>query len=248
MFDIFNPVNMLDPIRKRFGYGHLWPLRPVFSQNRAGSYNYAEFDFPHPIRFRSSKEGLDHNFIVQNRAGSDLDGLFRVLPNASGPEASRCARIIGPGSGRTQPASFQFLHFQTWLRSFTDGPDHIVQNQLGSDLVLVDCQVLAKRNRSGSKPVCKDRPARFWLCDASEPIRIRSGVFTSMHTVVNATANGGCANTVRESAPKVDSGRKSLGAPGNQTRVSIGLNKMYSFIVIISSTHKYRKHKSSMLL
>ena len=28
----------------------------------------------------------------------------------------------------------------------------------------------------------------------------------------------------------------------------IGLNKMYSFIVIISSTNKYRKHKSSMLI
>ena len=24
------------------------------------------------------------------------------------------------------------------------------------------CQVLAKRIRSGSKPVCKDHPARFW--------------------------------------------------------------------------------------
>jgi len=32
------PVNMPDPIRKRFGYGQLWPLRPACSQNRAGSY------------------------------------------------------------------------------------------------------------------------------------------------------------------------------------------------------------------
>ena len=29
---------MPDPIWKRFGYGQLWPLRPVCSQNRAGSY------------------------------------------------------------------------------------------------------------------------------------------------------------------------------------------------------------------
>ena len=174
VFSIFNTVNMMDPIRKRFGYGQLWPLRPVCSQNRAGSYNYAGSDFPHLIQFRSSKEGLDHNLIVQNRAGSDLNGLFRVLPNASGPEAGRCARIIGPGSGRTQPASFQFLHFQTWLRSFTDGSDHIVQNQLGSDLVLVDCQVLARRIRSGSKPVCKNhiRPASGY---ATLPIRSGSG-------------------------------------------------------------------------
>ena len=30
--------------------------------------------------------------------------------------------------------------------------------------------------------------------------------------------------------------------------IIIGLNKIYSFIVIISSTNKYRKHKSSMLV
>ena len=29
---------MPDPIRKRFGYGQLWPLRPAGSQNRPGSY------------------------------------------------------------------------------------------------------------------------------------------------------------------------------------------------------------------
>ena len=32
-----NPVNVLDPIRKRFGYGQLWPLRPACSQNWADS-------------------------------------------------------------------------------------------------------------------------------------------------------------------------------------------------------------------
>ena len=32
------PVNMPDPIRKRFDYGQLWPLRPACSQNRPGSY------------------------------------------------------------------------------------------------------------------------------------------------------------------------------------------------------------------
>ena len=34
---------------------------------------------------------------MQNRPGSDLDGLVRVWPNASGPEASWCAGIIWPG-------------------------------------------------------------------------------------------------------------------------------------------------------
>ena len=59
---------------------------------------YAASDFPHPILFRSSKEGLDHT--VQNRVGSDP---VRFWPNASSPEGSRCARVIGPGSDRTQP-------------------------------------------------------------------------------------------------------------------------------------------------
>ena len=64
-----------------------------------GRIVYAASDFPYPIRFRSSKEGPDHT--EQNRAGSDP---VRFWPNASGPEASRCARLIGPGSSRTQPA------------------------------------------------------------------------------------------------------------------------------------------------
>ena len=32
-----NWLNMPDPIRKRFCYGQLWPLRPACSHNRAGS-------------------------------------------------------------------------------------------------------------------------------------------------------------------------------------------------------------------
>ena len=44
--------------------------------------NYARSDFPHPFQLRFSKEGMDH--IVQNRPGSDLDGLVRVWPNAPG--------------------------------------------------------------------------------------------------------------------------------------------------------------------
>ena len=67
-----------------------------------GRVVYAGSDFPHPIQFHSSKEGLDH--IVQNQLRSDVDDPVRIWLNGSGPEASRCARIIGPGSGRTQPA------------------------------------------------------------------------------------------------------------------------------------------------
>ena len=35
-------------------------------------------------------------------------GLVGFWPNTSGPEASQCARIIGPGSCRMQPAHDQF--------------------------------------------------------------------------------------------------------------------------------------------
>ena len=55
-------------------------------------------DFPHHIRFRSSREGPDHT--EQNRPGSDVDGLVTVLANVSGPEASRCARVMGPNTLR----------------------------------------------------------------------------------------------------------------------------------------------------
>ena len=60
--------------------------------------------------FLSFKEGIDHS--VQNRTGSDLDGLVRCWFNASGLEASWCARNIRPGSGKTQPARYQFPTFR----------------------------------------------------------------------------------------------------------------------------------------
>ena len=77
--------------------------------------------------------------IVQHRPGSELDGLVRVWPNASGLEASRRAGIIGPGFWQDATGPLPVCHFQTRLQSSTDVPDHIVQNQPGSDLVLSDC-------------------------------------------------------------------------------------------------------------
>ena len=127
------PVNIPDLIQKCCGYGQLWPLRPACSQNHAGS------DFPHPTRVCSFKGGLDH--IVQNQPGSNLDGLVRFQPNGSCPEASQCAIIIRPGSGRMQPVYYQFPTFRLscGLLHGTYGLDHTVQNQPGSDLVLADC-------------------------------------------------------------------------------------------------------------
>ena len=107
---VMYPANMPDPIRKRFGYGQLWPLRPACSRNRAGSY------MPDPtsrVRFSSvfTKEDMDH--IVQNRPRSDLDGLVKVWPNTSGLEASRCAGIIWPGFWQDANGPLPVSHFQT---------------------------------------------------------------------------------------------------------------------------------------
>ena len=76
-------------------------LRPVMAitasvRAESGRIVRAGSDIPHPFQFRSSKEGMDHT--AQNRPGSDVDGLVIVWPNASGPEASRCTGIFGPGS------------------------------------------------------------------------------------------------------------------------------------------------------
>ena len=117
-------VSMPDPIRKRFGYGQLWPLRPACSQNRAGSYM-------HPSQFPFCKEGMAHT--VQNRPGSDLDGLARVCLNSSGLKASRCAGISGSGFWQDATGPLPVSHFQTRFRSSTDvrillcqtGPDPI---------------------------------------------------------------------------------------------------------------------------
>ena len=64
---------------------------------------------------------------------TSLDGLVRVWPNTSGSEASRCARIIEPGSGGTQPTCYQFPTFRlgfilpqmAWIALRKTSPDLI---------------------------------------------------------------------------------------------------------------------------
>ena len=73
----------------------------------------------HLIQFRSAKEGLCHS--VENQPGSNLDGLVRFWPNASGPEASLCARIIRPWSDKNQSAHYQFPTFRL-SRIFPQAP------------------------------------------------------------------------------------------------------------------------------
>ena len=150
-------------------------------QPESGRIVYTRSDFPHPFQFRFSEEGMDHT--VQDRAGSsldglvkvwpnldglvkvwpNLDGLVKVWPNASGPEASRCTGIIGPGFWQDATGPQSVSHFQTRFGSSTDDPDNTVKNQPGSDLVLADC-VRFWPNGSGpeAKPIrtgCESDPA-----------------------------------------------------------------------------------------
>ena len=81
----------MDLIQKYFGYGY-------------GS------DFMHPVWFHSSKEGQDH--IVKKWLRSNLDDLLWFRPDASDLEARWCTRIIRHGSGRIQPAFYQFPTFR----------------------------------------------------------------------------------------------------------------------------------------
>ena len=114
-----------------------------------------------------SKEGTDH--IVQNRPGSDLDGLVRVWPHVSGLEAS-CAGIIWPGFWQDANGPLPVSHFQTRFRYSRDVPDNIVQNQPGSDLVLADC-VRFWPNGSGPEASQCAKIILPLLAIASQPIR-----------------------------------------------------------------------------
>jgi len=125
------------------------------SQNRAGSY---VADLTSCTRFGSALSKKAQVITVQNQPGSDLDDMVRFWPDVSGLEASRFARIIGPGSGRLQLAHCQFPTFRLSMES----AEHIVRNQPVSQLVLADCQVLAEWIWAGSKPVCKNHRGCFW--------------------------------------------------------------------------------------
>ena len=99
---------------------------------------------PDPIRMVWS--GFRQTVLVCKQAG---------VQESSGQVPAQCRH--------NRPAT-SFPHS---VSASTDGRDHVVQNQPGSDLALADCQVLEKRIRSGGKPVFKNHRA-----NASDPIRI----------------------------------------------------------------------------
>ena len=72
---------MPDLIQKHSSYGQLWPLQPAWKPE-LGRIMYAWSNFPCPIQFRFTKEGMD--LTVQNQPRSDLVGLVSVWWNASG--------------------------------------------------------------------------------------------------------------------------------------------------------------------
>ena len=80
-------VNMPDPIWKRVGYGQLWPLQPMCSQNQA---KYARSHFLH----RFSSVFPKTAWMMLHR--TNLDPIWMVWSDVFGLEARWCAGIIGP--------------------------------------------------------------------------------------------------------------------------------------------------------
>ena len=148
-------------------------LQPVI-QPELAQIIYAGSNFPHLIRFHFSKEGLDN--IVQNRPGSDLDGLVRFGPNAwSKPVCkNHWARFLSesnpPATSFSLLDSVVFFHRPS--RSHCAKPGQI---QFHSGWL---CQVLVKWILSRSKPVCKNHPACLWA--DPDQTRIGFGTFTGI--------------------------------------------------------------------
>ena len=150
--------------------------------------NYAHYNYiymPDPtsrIRFGSVlPKNTRITITVQNRPGSDLDGLVRSWPNGSGPEASRCAKIIGARFWQNATDPLPISHFQTRWCSSTNCLDRTVQNQRGHDCVLADC-VRFWPNGCGPKAnrcarVTGPAPCQRFRADPDRK-RFGSGMFT----------------------------------------------------------------------
>ena len=132
------PANMPDPIQKCLGYGHYSQCAARIGLDQIYIYLKCFIQLPAFDSVSLSKKA----WIILCKTGSDLDGLVRVWPNASGLEASWCAGIIWPGFWQDATGPLPVSHFQTRFSSSKDVPDNIARNQPGSDLVLADCVVL----------------------------------------------------------------------------------------------------------
>ena len=84
---------MLDPIQKSFGYGQIWPFWPACSQDWARLYI---LDPTSHLQFNSILPKKAPIILCKSSLDWIWNGLVRVFPNLSGPEASQCAKITGP--------------------------------------------------------------------------------------------------------------------------------------------------------
>ena len=192
---------MPDSIRKRFCYGQLWPLRPACSQNQAGSY------MPDPtscIRFSSvfffqRRHGSYCAKPTWIRSGWPGQGLAKRIWSGSKlmcrDPLSRhfpCCKtwriknlnlnlnhISRPGFCQNATDPLSISHFRTRFCSATDVPDNTVYNQPGSDLVLADGD-RCWPNRSGPEAAGVQESSGPLVANASQPIRIGSGMFTGL--------------------------------------------------------------------
>ena len=166
---------MPDPIQKCFSYGHYGQCAV-----RIGLDSICRIQLP---AFISAPFFQRRHGSRAKPTGSDLDGLVRVSPDASGLEASWCVGIIWPGFWQDTTSLLPVSEFQTQFRSSTDVPDNIVQNQPGSNLGLADC-VRFWPNGSGpeASQCARIIQPTSGQCFPADPDRVRigSGMFTGV--------------------------------------------------------------------
>ena len=131
-------------------------------QPESGRIAYAGSDFPYPfqLRFFQRRHGSHCAKPTRIRFGWPGHGLAKhILSGTKLVCGNHRARFL---AGRNRPAtSFPIFRLGSVLPQTSQiilcaKPARI---RFGSGWL---CQVLAKRIRSGRKPVCKNHPARFW--------------------------------------------------------------------------------------
>ena len=100
------------------GLVSLWPKHLVWKQ-ASGAWAWQNATGPLPVfhfqtRLRSSTYGPHHAVQNQPRSGLVLADCVGFWTNGSGPEASRCTRMIGPAFGqrfRSDPDRIRYVYW-----------------------------------------------------------------------------------------------------------------------------------------